>query len=131
MWCVCVAGVCACAGVNACVCVYVCVSVLARACCNYVCGVCVCASVAGCVCARCEIVCAGLCVFVYEWTLRVVFGLGCCVCGLVCMCGSGFVGAIGVHRAPQRQASQHSLHPAPTFRLLLKVAVNGVHQCDF
>ena len=28
------------------------------------------------------------------------------------------------------QASQRSLHNAPIFRLLLKVAVNGTHQCD-
>ena len=28
-------------------------------------------------------------------------------------------------------ASQRSLHDAPIFRLLLKVAVNGTHQCDF
>ena len=27
--------------------------------------------------------------------------------------------------------SQRSLHNAPIFRLLLKVAVNGTHQCDF
>ena len=27
--------------------------------------------------------------------------------------------------------SQRSLHNAPIFRLLLKVAVNGMHQCDF
>ena len=27
-------------------------------------------------------------------------------------------------------ASQRSLHYAPIFRLLLKVAVNGAHQCD-
>ena len=27
--------------------------------------------------------------------------------------------------------SQRSLHDAPIFRLLLKVAVNGMHQCDF
>ena len=29
------------------------------------------------------------------------------------------------------RASQRSLHNAPIFRLLLKVAVNGTHQCDF
>ena len=28
-------------------------------------------------------------------------------------------------------ASQRSLHNAPIFRLLLKVAVNGTHECDF
>ena len=28
-------------------------------------------------------------------------------------------------------ASQRSLHNAPIFRLLLKVAVNGTRQCDF
>ena len=28
-------------------------------------------------------------------------------------------------------ASQRSLHSTPIFRLLLKVAVNGTHQCDF
>ena len=28
-------------------------------------------------------------------------------------------------------SSQRSLHSAPIFRLLLKVAVNGMHQCDF
>ena len=31
----------------------------------------------------------------------------------------------------QQKASQRSLHNAPIFRLLLKVAVNGTHQCDF
>ena len=31
----------------------------------------------------------------------------------------------------RRCASQRSLHNAPIFRLLLKVAVNGTHQCDF
>ena len=30
-----------------------------------------------------------------------------------------------------RQPSQRSLHNAPIFRLLLKVAVKGTHQCDF
>ena len=30
-----------------------------------------------------------------------------------------------------RLVSQRSLHNAPIFRLLLKVAVNGTHQCDF
>ena len=29
------------------------------------------------------------------------------------------------------RSSQRSLHNAPIFRLLLKVAVNGTHQCDF
>ena len=29
------------------------------------------------------------------------------------------------------RTSQRSLHNAPIFRLLLKVAVNGTHQCDF
>ena len=28
-------------------------------------------------------------------------------------------------------SSQRPLHSAPIFRLLLKVAVNGTHQCDF
>jgi hypothetical protein len=32
---------------------------------------------------------------------------------------------------PEQLASQRSLHNAPIFRLLLKVAVNGTHQCDF
>ena len=32
---------------------------------------------------------------------------------------------------PLLEASQRSLHNAPIFRLLLKVAVNGTHQCDF
>ena len=31
----------------------------------------------------------------------------------------------------QRPPSQRSLHNAPIFRLLLKVAVNGTHQCGF
>ena len=30
-----------------------------------------------------------------------------------------------------KSLSQRSLHNAPIFRLLLKVAVNGTHQCDF
>ena len=29
------------------------------------------------------------------------------------------------------RASQRSLHNAPIFRFLLKVAVNGTHQCDY
>ena len=33
--------------------------------------------------------------------------------------------------AAVESASQRSLHNAPIFRLLLKVAVNGTHQCDF
>ena len=32
---------------------------------------------------------------------------------------------------PPYWPSQRSLHNAPIFRLLLKVAVNGTHQCDF
>ena len=32
---------------------------------------------------------------------------------------------------PMILPSQRSLHYAPIFRLLLKVAVNGTHQCDF
>ena len=32
--------------------------------------------------------------------------------------------------ARRHDASQRSLHNAPIFRLLLKVAVNGTHQCD-
>ena len=31
----------------------------------------------------------------------------------------------------RHEASQRSLQIAPIFRLLLKVAVNGTHQCDF
>ena len=31
----------------------------------------------------------------------------------------------------EAEASQRSLHNAPIFRLLLKVAVKGTHQCDF
>ena len=31
----------------------------------------------------------------------------------------------------RKEVSQRSLHYAPIFRLLLKVAVNGTHQCDF
>ena len=38
--------------------------------------------------------------------------------GMMCVAGAGF-------------SSQRSLHNAPIFRLLLKVAVNGTHQCDF
>ena len=34
-------------------------------------------------------------------------------------------------RSRARAISQRSLHNAPIFRLLLKVAVNGTHQCDF
>ena len=33
--------------------------------------------------------------------------------------------------AEHAEASQRSLHNAPIFRLLLKVAVKGTHQCDF
>ena len=34
-------------------------------------------------------------------------------------------------KTQQNHVSQRSLHNAPIFRLLLKVAVNGTHQCDF
>ena len=34
-------------------------------------------------------------------------------------------------RGAATMPSQRSLHNAPIFRLLLKVAVNGTHQCDF
>jgi len=33
--------------------------------------------------------------------------------------------------ATAEQSSQRSRHSPPIFRLLLKVAVNGTHQCDF
>ena len=56
-------------------------------------------------------------------------------------CGVRLSGCIrtlrGIHYKPcaawQRAyaASQRSLHNAPIFRLLLKVAVKGTHQCDF
>jgi len=36
-----------------------------------------------------------------------------------------------VRLVPATHPSQRSLHNAPIFRLLLKVAVNGTHQCDF
>ena len=36
-----------------------------------------------------------------------------------------------VHTAKSIWSSQRSLHNTPIFRLLLKVAVNGTHQCDF
>ncbi len=54
--------------------------------------------------------------------------------------GASDAGAANTRRAPARGcaadagqlgASQRSLHNAPIFRLLLKVAVNGTHQCDF
>ena len=34
-------------------------------------------------------------------------------------------------RRRSTRPSQRSLHNAPIFRLLLKVAVKGTHQCDF
>ena len=37
----------------------------------------------------------------------------------------------GQHKSQPWLVSQRSLHNAPIFRLLLKVAVNGTHQCDF
>ena len=39
--------------------------------------------------------------------------------------------AIAVSASHHALASQRSLHNAPIFRLLLKVAVNGTHQCDY
>ena len=42
---------------------------------------------------------------------------------------SGTCNAIAI--ALHQSVSQRSLHNAPIFRLLLKVAVNGTHQCDF
>ena len=47
--------------------------------------------------------------------------------------GSGLV-HLCKHANPvacQASPSQRSLHNAPIFRLLLKVAVNGTHQCDY
>ena len=38
--------------------------------------------------------------------------------------------ALCVRHDGKRLASQCSLHNAPIFRLLLKVAVNGTHQCE-
>ena len=35
-----------------------------------------------------------------------------------------------ISQEPPRALSQCSLHNAPIFRLLLKVAVNGTHQCE-
>ena len=43
----------------------------------------------------------------------------------MCCCGPSGL------RCWTHQASQRSLHNAPIFRLLLKVAVKGTHQCDF
>ena len=39
--------------------------------------------------------------------------------------------AVAISAARHSMTSQRSLHNAPIFRLLLKVAVNGTHQCDF
>ena len=36
----------------------------------------------------------------------------------------------GMQSVTTTPVSQRSLHNAPIFRLLLKVAVNGTHQCD-
>ena len=36
-----------------------------------------------------------------------------------------------VQRAEGNLASQRSFHNAPIFRLLIRVAVKGTHQCDF
>ena len=36
-----------------------------------------------------------------------------------------------IHMSKATWVSQRLLHNAPIFRLLLKVAVNGTHQCDF
>ena len=40
-------------------------------------------------------------------------------------------GALAPARPSPTMSSQRSLHNAPIFRLLLKVAVNGTHQCDY
>ena len=42
-----------------------------------------------------------------------------------------FVFSLGSKFWRELCVSQRSLHNAPIFRLLLKVAVNGTHQCDF
>ena len=39
--------------------------------------------------------------------------------------------SVAVAQHAVRMPSQRSLHNAPIFRLLLKAAVNGTHQCDF
>ena len=60
-----------------------------------------------------------------------------CVCVRVCACVCGLHvlwRSAAQHEGTacsQRPASQRSLHNAPIFRLLLKVAVNGTHQCGF
>ena len=59
-----------------------------------------------------------------------VFSLCVCVCVCVCQCMQcrlRFLRRSGKFRG---WSSQRSLHSAPIFRLLLKVAVNGTHQCD-
>ena len=57
----------------------------------------------------------------------------CCCCKLVVRLETHwlhFTPADSLLR-PQSGASQRSLQDAPIFRLLLKVAVKGTHQCDF
>ena len=57
----------------------------------------------------------------------------CCCCKLVATLETHwlhFTPADSLLR-PQSGASQRSLQDAPIFRLLLKVAVKGTHQCDF
>ena len=45
--------------------------------------------------------------------------------------GARLAAALGLLRWRGTSLSQRSLHIAPIFRLLLKVAVNGTQQCDF
>ena len=49
-----------------------------------------------------------------------------------CQLGAaGWCQILGNRHCGRLRVSQRSLHNAPIFRLLLKVAVNGTHQCDF
>ena len=61
----------------------------------------------------CVVVCAEVGIDIGRGNIKGIFDLTC------------------VRRAEGNLASQRSLHNAPIFRLLLKVAVKGTHQCDF
>ena len=86
-----------------------------------------------CLCVFCVCVCVFFFVCVSVCFFFVCVSVCCffvfvCVCVCQCMqCRLRFLRRNGKFRG---WSSQRSLHSAPIFRLLLKVAVNGTHQCD-
>ena len=84
----------------------------------------------------CDDCCTGCCMTIaLQWdaVITAVLAHGLCQATQVLARGTKEIWQLAYLVVPsdnQCQASQRSLHNAPIFRLLLKVAVNGTHQCD-